>query len=288
MDEPIVVGVDGSAPSLRAVDWGAEEAALRGAPLRLVYASLWERYEGELIAQELNRPVEEVMARDVVGTAEARARLRRPGVEVTTDVLPGEPEYALVRESRAARAVVVGSRGRGGVAEALLGSVSLTVAGHAHCPVFVLRDGPEEDDAAAVGGSPRIVLAVGDKPRDAAAARFAAQEAELRGLPLEAVRAWRRPSGPFTGHDATDTDPEEAAREAAAEALREVPEGVVTVVRTPEGHTRDAVAEAARGATLLVVGAHPRHGGFGLQLGRVAHGLLHRAPCPVAVVPEPA
>ncbi|MFI8346954.1 universal stress protein [Streptomyces sp. NPDC085596] len=285
MDEPIVVGVDGSAPSLRAVDWGAEEAALRGAPLRLVYASLWERYEGELIAQELNRPVEEVMARDVVGTAEARARLRRPGVEVTTDVLPGEPEYALVRESRTARAVVLGSRGRGGVAEALLGSVSLTVAGHAHCPVFVLRDGAEEEES---GGSPRIVLAVGDKPGDAAAARFAAEEAELRGLPLEAVRAWRRPSGPFTGHDTAEGDPEEAAREAVAEALRDVPEGVVTVVRTPEGHARDALVEAARGATLLVVGAHPRHGGFGLQLGRVAHGLLHRAPCPVAVVPEPA
>ncbi|MFJ6841942.1 universal stress protein [Streptomyces griseoluteus] len=285
MDEPIVVGVDGSAPSLRAVDWGVEEAALRGAPLRLVYASLWERYEGELIAQELNRPVEEVMARDVVGTAEARARSRRPGVEVTTDVLAGEPEYALVRESRTARAVVLGSRGRSGFTEALLGSVSLTVAGHAHCPVFVLRDGPEDE----VGvGSPRIVLAVGDKPRDAAAVRFAAQEAELRGLPLEAVRAWRRPSGPFSGHDAGEVDPEEAAREVVAEALRDVPEGVATVVRTPEGPTRDALVEAARGATLLVVGGHPRHGGFGLQLGRVAHGVLHRAPCPVAVVPEPA
>ncbi|MEU6386022.1 universal stress protein [Streptomyces bauhiniae] len=285
MDEPIVVGVDGSASSLRAVDWGAEEAALRGAPLRLVYASLWERYEGELIAQELNRPVEEVMARDVVGTAEARARSRRPGVEVTTDVLAGEPEYALVRESGAARAMVVGSRGRGGFAEALLGSVSLTVAGHAHCPVFVVRDAPEDE---VPGGPPRIVLAVGGKPSDATAVRFAAQEAELRGLPLEAVRAWRRPSGPFTGHDAGESDPEEAAREVVAEALRDVPEGVATVVRTPEGHTRDALVEAARGATLLVVGAHPRHGGFGLQLGRVAHGVLHRAPCPVAVVPEPA
>ncbi|WP_159062512.1 universal stress protein, partial [Streptomyces caniscabiei] len=40
-DLPVVVGVDGSEPSLRAVDWAADEAALRGAPLRLVYASLW-------------------------------------------------------------------------------------------------------------------------------------------------------------------------------------------------------------------------------------------------------
>ncbi|MEU6818133.1 universal stress protein [Streptomyces sp. NPDC046860] len=285
MDEPVVVGVDGSAPSLRAVDWGVEEAALRGAPLRLVYASLWERYEGELIAQELNRPVEEVMARDVVGTAEARARQRRPEVEVSTDVLPGEAEYALVRESRSARVVVLGSRGRGGVAEALLGSVSLTVAGHAHCPVFVLRDDPAGEEAV---GTPRIVLGVGERPEDMAAARFAAGEAELRGLPLEAVRVWRRPSGLFTGHEPHDGDPEEAAGEAVAAALRDVPERVATVVRTLEGHTRDALVEAARGATLLVVGARHRHGGFGLQLGRVAHGVLHRAPCPVAVVPEQA
>ncbi|GHC47515.1 hypothetical protein GCM10010309_02500 [Streptomyces violaceochromogenes] len=46
MDLPLVAGVDGSEPSLRAVDWAADEAALRGVPLRLVNASLWERYEG--------------------------------------------------------------------------------------------------------------------------------------------------------------------------------------------------------------------------------------------------
>lgn len=46
MELPLVVGVDGSEPSMRAVDWAADEAALRGVPLRLVYASLWERYEG--------------------------------------------------------------------------------------------------------------------------------------------------------------------------------------------------------------------------------------------------
>jgi nucleotide-binding universal stress UspA family protein len=52
-DLPIAVGVDGSEPSLRAVDWAADEAALRGAPLRLVYASLWERNEGAHLAEEL-------------------------------------------------------------------------------------------------------------------------------------------------------------------------------------------------------------------------------------------
>src|SRR5690349_12567466 len=87
VDLPIVVGVDGSEPSLGAVEWAADEAALRGASLRLVYASLWERYEGASLAHDLARPSEEVMAENVVGTAERRARRRQPGVKVTTDVL---------------------------------------------------------------------------------------------------------------------------------------------------------------------------------------------------------
>ncbi|MEU6772297.1 universal stress protein [Streptomyces sp. NPDC046759] len=290
MNLPIVVGVDGSEQSLRAVDWAADEAELRGAPLRLVYASLWERYEGALAAQELGRPLEEVMARDVVGTAEERARLRRPDVKVTTDVLPDEPEDGLVRESATALAVVLGCRGRSGMAEALLGSVSLAVAGHAHCPVIVLRDAP--DDRARAGVRGRIVLGVGEKPAGSAAVRFAVEEASLRGVPLEAVRAWRRtahaPSGhsPFAG-DAAHAEQRQAA-ELLEEALRDAPAGLKADRRTVEGHTRDALLAASRQAGLLVVGARRRHVHFGLQLGRVAHGVLHHAACPVAVVPEPA
>ncbi|MYW20431.1 universal stress protein, partial [Streptomyces sp. SID2955] len=135
MDLPIVVGVDGSQPSLRAADWAADEAALRGAPLRLVHASVWERYEGPVLDAGPDEPSERTLIEDIVSAAEHRARLRRPGVRITAEVLPEEPEYTLVRESRAALAVVLGSRGRSGVAEALRGSVSLAVAGRAHCPV---------------------------------------------------------------------------------------------------------------------------------------------------------
>ncbi|OLZ65291.1 universal stress protein, partial [Streptomyces sp. IMTB 2501] len=52
------------------------------------------------------------------------------------------------------------------------------------------------------------------------------------------------------------------------------------------GRARDVLIAASYEADLLVVGARRRHGHFGLQLGRVAHGVLHHAACPVAVVPE--
>ncbi|TWV56742.1 universal stress protein [Streptomyces misionensis] len=288
MDLPVVVGVDGSEESLRAVDRAADEAALRGAPLRLVHASLWERYEGALIAQEVGRPAEEVMAQDVLGAAERRAHRRRPGLAVTTAVLAEEPEFGLVNESSLARLLVLGRRGRSGVAELLLGSVSLSVAAHARCPVIVLRAGAEEPAA-----SGRVVLGVAGKGACPAAVRFAAEEAALRGVPLEAVRAWRRPAHTAAGHTPASGEPardrEEEAAAALDEALRDLPEGLEPRRRTAEGPARDVLVDASRDAGLLVVGARRRTGRrFGLQLGRVAHGVLHHAACPVAVVPEPA
>ncbi|MES9523567.1 universal stress protein [Streptomyces capoamus] len=288
VDLPIVVGVDGSEPSLRAVEWAADEAALRGASLRLVYASLWERYEGMSLAHDLGKPSEEVMADDIVETAERRARQRQPGVKVTTDVLPEEAEYGLIRESRGALAMVLGCRGRSGVTEALLGSVSLTVAGHAHCPVIVLRG--SHDNRIRPEAPGRIVLGVAGKPADSAALRFAVEEALLRGVTLEAVRAWRRPLHEPRAHPLITGEPahfeETLAAELVESALLAVPAGLQVRRRTIEGFARDALLAVSREADLLVVGARRRHGHFGLQLGRVAHGVLHHAACPVAVVPE--
>ncbi|MFF9000456.1 universal stress protein [Streptomyces achromogenes] len=286
----IVVGVDGSEPSLRAVEWAADEAVLRGASLRLVYASLWERYEGAALAEELGKPSEEVMAEDIVATAERRARRRQPDLGITTDILPEEAEYCLIRESRGALLMVLGCRGRSGVTEALLGSVSVTVAGHAHCPLIVLRG--SHDNQVRPGPAGRIVLGVGEKPADSAAVRFAAEEASLRGAGLEAVRAWRRPVHEPRAHPLIVGQPahleETEAAELVEEALATVPDGLRVRRRTVEGFARDALLAVSRDADLLVVGARRRQGHFGLQLGRVAHGVLHHAVCPVAVVPEPA
>ncbi|MFF3464181.1 universal stress protein [Streptomyces sp. NPDC001984] len=289
-DLPIVVGVDGSEPSLWAVDWAADEAALRGVPLRLVYARLWERYEGTSLAQDLTRQNGEVTAEDVIETAAQRARLRAPDVKISTAVLPEEPEYSLVHESRSAAAVVLGSRGRSSMAEALLGSVSVTVAGHAHCPVIVLRG--SHDNQARAGRRGRIAVGVGEKPVHSAAVRFALDEARLRHVPLDAVRAWRAPAHESTDHPLMAGEParlhEEQAAEELEEVLRDAPDDVEVRRRSVEGPARRALLDASAGADLLVVGAQRRSGHFGLQLGRVAHGVLHHAACPVAVVPEGA
>ncbi|WP_328476085.1 universal stress protein [Streptomyces sp. NBC_00377] len=290
MDLPVVVGVDGSESSLRAADWAADEADLRGTPLRLVYASLWERYEGESLAEDVGKPSEQVRAEDIVRVAAERARLRQPGVEISTDVLPEEPEYALVREGRGACALVLGTRGRSGLVGMLLGSVSLTVAARAACPVIVVR--PGNDNQVRAGTRRRVAVGVGEQGTDSAALRFAVQEARLRRASLDAVRAWRCPAHETTDHPLLAGAParlhEQHAVEVLDKALGETPADVDLHRRTVEGPARRVLLNASHDADLLVVGARRHQGHLGLQLGRVAHAVLHHSACAVAVVPEPA
>ncbi|MEU9877951.1 universal stress protein [Streptomyces phaeochromogenes] len=288
MELPLVVGVDGSEPGMRAVDWAADEAALRGVPLRLVYASLWERYEGAALAEGLGRSSEQVLADNIVEAAAKRAHRREVDLKISTEVLPEEPVPALLREGRNASALVLGTRGRSGIAELLLGSVSLAVAARAHCPVIVLRGGHDRQVTSRMRR--RIVLGVGEEPENSAAVRFAFEEARERRVPLEAVRAWRCPAHQTTDHPLLAGEParlyEQQATETLEAALRDAPAGVELHRRIVEGPARKVLLDASAEADLLVVGAQRRHGHFGLQLGRVAHAVLHHSACPVAVVPQ--
>jgi len=289
MELPLVVGVDGSDSSLLAVDWAVDEAARHGLPLRLVHAFRWERYERTLPSFTTGRRAGDVMAQNIVASCAQRAGLRDPEVKVSEEVVPDDAVSALLRAAPDAFALVVGERGRGEVSGLLLGSVSLTVAARAVCPVVVVR-GAEPN----LRGSPgRVVVGVGDAADRAGAVRFAAREAQARGCPLTAVRAWRRPAhehgdNPLVVDDAAQAHDARASAEledALRDTVREHPE--LSVHRhTVEGPAHRALLDASADADLVVVGAVRRHGHFGLQLGRVAHTLLHHSACPVAVVPQ--
>ncbi|TLS43333.1 universal stress protein [Streptomyces montanus] len=292
MELPLVVGVDGSEAGMRAVDWAADEAALHGIPLRLVYASLWARYEGAALAEGLGASSERKLPDDIVEVAAGRAHRREADLKVATEVLREEPVPALLRAGRNASALVVGSRGRSGIADLLLGSVGLAVAARAHCPVIVLRG--SHDNQARTGIRQRIALGVGGEPHHSAAVRFAFREAEERRVPLEAVRAWRCPAHENVGHPLLAGEPARLHEERAAQTLEAALLDAATDHpsvelhrRTVEGTARRVLLDASAHADLLVVGARRRHGHFGLQLGRVADTVLHHSACPVAVVPQP-
>ncbi|MFF3794704.1 universal stress protein [Streptomyces sp. NPDC001981] len=289
MELPVVVGVDGSDSSLRAVDWAADEAARHGLPLRLVYVSRWERYEAASL-QSLERPSEQVLADSIVTDAAARAEVRNPEVTVTAEVLAQDTVTALLDEGHRATMLVTGSRGRGQLKELLLGSVSLAVAARAHCPVVVVRG----DAAGTVGAHGRILLGVADPARGTAAVAFAFREAAVRKCEIDAVRSWRRPGYEGTGL-LRDTSAPGISREMRAETELDQALGPflgrhpdVAVRRsTVEGPAHQVLVHRSAAADLLVVGAPRRHGRVGLQIGRTAHAALHHAHCPVAVVPQP-
>ncbi|MFF2848832.1 universal stress protein [Streptomyces sp. NPDC058001] len=289
MDKPLVVGVDGSESSIRAADWAVEEAARRGLRLRLIFASLWERYDGIALAGGLGRPPEEIAAQHVVASAAERATRRHPEVRVSTEVVPHDAAETLITESGTAFAVVTGARGRGGIAGLLLGSVSLTVAAHARCPVVVVRG----DKAGLAGTHGKILLGVGDAPVGSEAVRFAFEEAAVRRSTLSAVRTWRVPSHEDTDHPMMAGEPARFHKEQASLLLEKALEGDAAdhpEIRleqvTPEGPATKVLVHRSAAADLVIVGARRREGHFGLQLGRISHALLHHAQCPVVVVPH--
>lgn len=286
---PVVVGVDGSDASLAALDWAVDEAVRHGHPLRIVHASLWERYEGVVPAGTTDRSSGQVLAEHIVGAAADRARRRAPGLAVTADVRAEDASGALLREGQEAAVLVVGSRGRGELADLLLGSVGLVVAARAHGPVVVVRG----DRHALEARHQRILLGVGDHDVDAPAVRFAFREAAVRDAELDVVRAWRRPAHEPVDHPLLTGEPRTHFEHRASELLDKALESTardfprVRLRRsTVEGPAHRVLTERSAAADLLVVGARRPGRLTGLELGRVAHRALHHAACPVAVVPQ--
>lgn len=131
----IVVGVDGSPESVKATAWGVEQARATGGSLELVI--VWARptsYGLPLVVGGYN-PEQE--AQDVVDKAATGIDL--PPARLHKSVINGAAPTVLVDRSKHADLLVVGSRGHGGFAELLLGSVSDHCVHHAACPVVVVR-----------------------------------------------------------------------------------------------------------------------------------------------------
>jgi nucleotide-binding universal stress UspA family protein len=136
----IVVGIDGSEASQRALEWAAEEARLRGAHLRVVHSWLEVFIDGTFTAPAVyERDAIEQGAREVLDKAVASIPDGSPELSVEPVLVHGQPEVVLLHEAENADLVVVGSRGRGGFAELIMGSVSHRVVQHAPCPVVVIR-----------------------------------------------------------------------------------------------------------------------------------------------------
>lgn len=289
MIDPVVVGVDGSPPSELAAQYAADAAVRRSAPLMLVHGYLHPFRYGvpfDPYAVRLPAPSEEAVR--MLDEMAAELRAARPELTVATRQSPGGPAAALVDASQHAQLVVVGSRGHGGFAGLLLGSVGAQVAAHAHCPVLVVRQPERPTESRSPTAGPVVVGADGSAG-SALALSFAADEAGRRETKLVALHVWSL--GAATPPQAT-YEQTKAAAETAAEAVLAA---AVSDVRTDHPkleiearlvHHLDptpCLVEASQHAGLVVVGSRGRGGFSGLVLGSTSQALVHHAHCPVVI-----
>jgi nucleotide-binding universal stress UspA family protein len=287
--KPIVAGTDGSEESLRAVDWAAREAALRGAPLRIVAAAeappgMKSRAGAGEYARVTDVPLGE---RDqALAAAAERAAKTAPNVLIDTDPLRGPAARAVTESGAGAQMLVLGSRGIGAFAALLLGSVSRYAASHASCPVVVIRD-----EAASPHGL--VGAGVGDLDTYGDVLAFAFEEASLRQASLLVVHAWHTPQIDFSRAGRAFTSPGEQAD--AADAARHLAgllddwrakyPDVPVSQEVVHGHPGRALVGLSARADLVVIGRHAKHPGLP-GAGSVRHAVLNHAHGPVVTIPS--
>ena len=138
----VVVGIDGSPGSMTALRFALEEARLRGTTLHVVAAwqfpAMTMAYAGVARAEVMDLSAE-LRTRAGQAIDDALAAIDVGDVPVEQHVLEGHPSGVLVDAGAGADLLVVGSRGLGGFARMLLGSVGHDVAHHAPCPTVIVR-----------------------------------------------------------------------------------------------------------------------------------------------------
>jgi nucleotide-binding universal stress UspA family protein len=285
---PVVVGVDGSDTSNAAVVWAARTAAGHGAPLRLVTAQPPPVVPGGmLVTSQTFFDDLDAESRRVLTAAKALAEEFAPGVEVEMALHKSPPVPLLLDLSERSRMIVLGTRGRGAIRSALLGSVTSAVVTHAHCPVVVVPS-PELPSVEAP-----VVVGVDGSANSVPAVAAAFVEASLRRAPLVAVHAWSDIDFD-TLPVAVEALPWSAVAESEEATLAESLAGMqerfpdVEVTRVVvQDNAVDQLLARSTDAQLVVVGSHGRGGFRGMLLGSTSRALLHRTERPLMVVRQP-
>lgn len=285
----IVVGIDGSTSSQRALTWAVEQAVAEHRPLTLVTAlsrmtpTLLDPTGGT--PQEARELALRARCQKTLDTARALVAELAPDLTVLDAAVLEDPREALVALSRSASMIVLGSRGRGHMKSLLLGSTAVAVVRLARCPVVVHR--PVDTTATPHG----IAVGVDATEDSLPVLEFAYEQASLRKLPLTVVHSfWYFQEAP--GEQDELLVEQRGAKAEQHRALEESVESLstrypaVTVhTETERGMPERRLLTLADEMNMLVVGAHHGRGAQQFMFGSVSVWLVEHATCPVAVVP---
>jgi nucleotide-binding universal stress UspA family protein len=282
----IVVGVDGSPDSLAALRAGAWAAAARGGSLTAVLAwgAPMTTSEAMLMLPDLHEEAQQRL-HDAIREALGEHPLVPVGSIVTSETTTA----ALVQASEGADLLVVGTRGHGGFAGLLVGSVSMACTMHARCPVLVVHDGSALTDGQEARNGARVLVGVGDSIASVTVLRAAARIADELDAELLAVRAWLAPptlpgSRPELHDEARATATHALARQVDAAFPDGRPSRLRMEIR--QGTPAAVLVEGSRTADVVVVGRRGRSRWSAALLGSVSLPVAAHAGCPVLVVPD--
>jgi nucleotide-binding universal stress UspA family protein len=279
----IVVGTDGTEAGGAAVRWAAREARGRRLPLRVVHAFDWEWDTARYEPGSENIDVARELANAVVAAAAEQAWAVAPELALITQAVIGDAVPRLLEAADEAELMVLGTRGRGGLAGLMLGSVSQRVAAQATCPVVIVRGHSD-----ATGGP--IVVGVDDSPAAEQVLATAFETAAARRSALTVVRAYL-PSMPLWVGDipaaAVDIPQQDVRQRARLDELvapwREKYPHVPVHTVISRASAAAVLTGVSRGAQLVIVGSHGRGPLASALLGSTGMQLIHQARCPVLI-----
>jgi nucleotide-binding universal stress UspA family protein len=274
-----------------AQEWAIAEARARDSQVHLVcaYDAGMHVTDGLLYPPQYGISLEQVRQdseRTVQQALDAARQQAGDTLVISGSVVEGNAVEVLLRQSKNASQLVVGSRELSATGAFLLGSVGLGVVADAVRPTVVTRgtSGLPAEDA-------RVVVGLDGSAQSELVLDYAFDAASFRQLPLHAVLCW---SSSVLSSARWLSGPAERAREEAEAWLAQCLAGwqerypdVRVSSAALEDHPVPALVGESIAQHLLVVGNHRRRPVAGMLLGSVAQGLLHHAMCPVALVPLP-
>lgn len=276
----VVVGIDTSTSSRRALDWAIDYAQAMHRPIHLVHGFSHDR--PDLVFSMGAEPEKLYAAGERVLTqGRNQVRLRDGSIPVTAAHADGYPAAALVRASAHADLMVVGSHGDSMLHISSLGETAHQVAAHASCPVAVVRNQSDEPFG-------RITVGVDRSELSGKALARAFTRAERTGSELHVLHAWQPADAKDPNLGTADWKSYTAACRAQIEASvadqQRAHPSVKVLTEIADGNPTRALIDESRTSDIVVIGARGIGGFEGLHLGRVAVDLLSHAESPVLVM----
>lgn len=286
-EKAVLVGVDGSHASYKAVWWAANYAKHAGLQLQIVCAYSLPSYAAVSFDATYTAIGDDNAAhhdaQEILSKAKAVAL--EQGVDATTLIVTGDPSSVFVELSRNYQLIVIGNRGKGGLAERLLGTTSSSLPAYAYCPIVVVPYTDDDGQRIHLNNTiTRVAVGSDESKWGLKALEIAANLADSWNAELDVISAVPRVQG-AEGDTAVMGSYMEDLEERVKPILKDLPNLKIHCTVVP-GSAVDALTQASLNHDLVVVGSRGRGGFTGLLLGSISQGLLQHSSRPVYVVPR--